>query len=177
MKKNITIFVILLSVLVTACAPTGTSSMPTDNNSGNSSSSGSISPTESSQQPVPEVGTTLPQSSVTPTPGSNGAPSDSQTSASTITFADNGKTFYYHPGDSFLLNLGDEIYEWSATVGNQDVISLKVGVMVIKGAQGLYDALAPGTTTLTAVGDPLCRKASPPCGTPTVLFKVTIVVE
>lgn len=176
MKKNITVFVILLSVLITACAPKETSSMPTYNNSRNSSPE-SLSPTESVQQPVPEVGTTLPQSSVTPTSDSNGISSDSQPSASTITFADGGKTFYYHPGDSFLLNLGDEIYEWSATVEDQNVIALRVGVMVIKGAQGLYDALTPGTTTLTAVGDPLCRKASPPCGTPTILFKVTIVVE
>jgi len=177
MKKSLVVFLVVLAILVTACAPKETNSMSLDSNSGNSSSE-SLSPTESVQQPVPEVGTTLPESSSAQTSGSNSTSSDSQSvSASTITFADSGKTFYYHPGDSFLLNLGDEIYEWSATVENQNVVSLKVGVMVIKGAQGIFDALAPGTTTLTAVGDPLCRKASPPCGTPTILFKATIVVE
>lgn len=82
-----------------------------------------------------------------------------------------------HVGDSFLLNLGTDIYNWTVNVDNQDVLHLKVGVMVIKGAQGIYEALAPGTATLTATGDPLCRHAQPPCAIPSILFSVTIVVE
>ena len=69
------------------------------------------------------------------------------------------------------------MYEWNVTVDNQNVVALKMGVLVIKGAQGLFDALAPGTATLTAVGDPLCRKSTPPCMIPTILFKVTLVVQ
>ncbi len=126
-------------------------------------------------QLIPEVSTTLPDTLVAIPPS---VPPASQTSSSdTIIFEDNGKTFNYHVGDSFLLNLGDEVYEWTVTVEDQNVVALKVGIMVIKGAQGLFDALGTGATTLTAVGDPLCRKTTPPCGAPTILVKVTLIVE
>ena len=120
---------------------------------------------------VPEVSTTLPESGA---PQLAGAPGE--TSASTITLGDNGKTFTYHVGDSFLLNLGGDVYDWTVSVDNQSVIALKVGVMVVKGAQGIYDVLAPGTAVLTAAGEPQCLKANPPCKIPSVLFRVTVVV-
>ena len=103
-----------------------------------------------------------------------GAPGE--TSASTITLGDNGKIFTYHVGDSFLLNLGGDVYDWTVSVDNQSVIALKVGVMVVKGAQGIYDVLAPGTAVLTAAGEPQCLKANPLCKIPSVLFRVTVVV-
>lgn len=153
--KRFSKLTILLLVVVTACAPR-----------------------KSASQPVPEISTTLPEVPVTPDPGGNNMPpADQSSSAAAITFEDNGKTFHYNVGDSFLLNLGTDVFEWTVTVENQNVVALRVGVMVIKGAQGLFDALGPGTTTLTAVGDPLCRKSSPPCGAPTILYKVTLIVE
>lgn len=82
-----------------------------------------------------------------------------------------------HVGDSFLLNLGTDIYDWTVEVESQNVLHLKVGVMVIRGAQGIYEALAPGTATLTATGNPLCLQSHPPCAIPSILFSVTIVVE
>jgi hypothetical protein len=94
-----------------------------------------------------------------------------------ITLEDNGKTFTMKVGDSFLLNLGTDIYDWTVTVDNESVLHLKMGVMVIRGAQGIYDALAPGTTVLSAIGNPTCLQSNPPCAIPSILFKVTIIVE
>ena len=132
----------------------------------------------SSGQSGPEIGITLPDNGVTPSADSPSVPPVSQTSSAVeIVLEDNGKTFDFQVGDSFLLNLGDGVYDWTVTIDNQDVVALKVGVTVTKGAQGMFNALGAGTAMLTAVGDPLCRKSSPPCGMPTILFKVTMVVK
>ena len=132
----------------------------------------------SSGQGGPEISTTLPDNGVAPPTDLPNVPPVSQTSSAVeIVLEDNGKTFDFQVGDSFLLNLGDGVYDWTVTIDNQNVIALKMGVTVIKGAQGIFDALGTGTTLLTAVGDPLCRKVSPPCGMPTILFKVTLIVQ
>jgi len=94
-----------------------------------------------------------------------------------VTLEDKGKTFDLKVGDSFLLNLGTDVYDWTVTVDNENVLHMKMGVMVIKGAQGIYDALAPGTAVLSATGDPHCRQSKPACGQPSILFSVTIVVK
>jgi hypothetical protein len=155
--KRALVSVLLLSVILSACAAKAT---------------------PAAVQMVPEVSTTLPDNTVPPAAGSEGGGSTGQVSLpATITMSDNGKTFTAKVGDSFLLNLGDDVYNWEVTIDRQDVVTLKKGVMVIKGAQGIYDALAPGTATLTAVGDPLCRQSAPPCGMPSILFKITLIVE
>ena len=79
-------------------------------------------------------------------------------------------------GQRFLLNLGSE-YDWTVEVADQSIVSRVVNVTVIRGAQGLYEAKRPGQTTLTAVGDPPCRKAQPPCGAPSRMFQVQILVQ
>jgi hypothetical protein len=48
---------------------------------------------------------------------------------------------------------------------------------VIVGAQGVYEAKAPGKTTLTATGDPACRRATPACAAPSRLFTLTLEVR
>jgi hypothetical protein len=65
-----------------------------------------------------------------------------------ITQQERGKTFRMKAGDSFLLNLGTDIFDWTASIDNENVLRMKMGAMVIQGAQGIYDALAPGTATL-----------------------------
>jgi hypothetical protein len=40
-----------------------------------------------------------------------------------ITLADNGETFTLHPGDSFLLNLGMDEFDWTVDIDNQNVLS------------------------------------------------------
>lgn len=186
MKRIISVCVILLSMTLSACEPRNIYSTPSKIPMGNPPATIVASPTEgtvnmepaSSGQTGPEISTTLPDNMVTPAAGSASNPPAGQTSSpASITLEDKGKTFTFQVGDSFLLNLGDGVYEWTVTVDNQDVVALKIGVLVIKGAQGIFDALAPGTATLTAVGDPLCRKSTPPCMIPTTLFKVTLVVQ
>jgi hypothetical protein len=94
-----------------------------------------------------------------------------------ITLEDNGKTFNLKVGDSFLLNPGTDIYDWTVTVDNENVLHLKMAVLIIRGAQGIYDALAPGTATLSAIGNPTCLQASSPCALPSILFTVTVIVR
>jgi hypothetical protein len=50
-------------------------------------------------------------------------------------------------------------------------------IAVIAVAQGVYQALAPGSTTLSATGDPQCRTAQPPCENPSTVFSITIIVQ
>jgi hypothetical protein len=103
-------------------------------------------------------------------------PTAAPTGPSSITLADNGKTFDLAVGQSFLLDLG-EGYDWNVTIADQNVVSRVIGILVIRGAQGVYVARHPGQTTLTAVGDPPCRQASPPCAAPSRTFSVTLVVH
>ena len=93
-----------------------------------------------------------------------------------VTRDDQGKTININTGDSFLLQLGEN-YNWDISISDPAVLSRIVNIAVIKGAQGVYSAHQPGTVTLTAVGDPLCRQSQPPCMMPSIQFKVTIVVK
>ena len=168
MKTFLPVFVILISLIASACAP----------QAGAASSAAVTANPPAGGQLVPEVSTTLPDNTVPPITETTSPASSGQTSSpESITLQDNGRTFTYHVGDSFLLNLGDGVYDWTVSVDNPKVISLKIGVMVIKGAQGIYEALAPGTTALNASGDPKCRKSIPACGMRSILFEVTVVVE
>lgn len=94
-----------------------------------------------------------------------------------VTLDDNGKTFILHPGDSFLLDLGTDTFDWTVNIDAQDVLSREKNVMVIRGAQGIYLANKPGQAILTAVGDPLCRNSIPACAAPSLLFRITLIVQ
>lgn len=50
-------------------------------------------------------------------------------------------------------------------------------IAVVRGAQGVYEALKAGTAVLSAAGEPVCRKSTPPCGQPSIAFQVTLVVR
>lgn len=63
------------------------------------------------------------------------------------------------------------------SVADPMIVSRVVNVLVIRGAQGIYEAKQPGTTTLTATGDPPCRKVQPPCMLPSRIFRVQITVR
>jgi len=92
-----------------------------------------------------------------------------------ITLDDNDKTSMLQVNETFLLKLG-ESYDWNITIDDQTIVSRVVNVLVVKGAQGIYRAHKPGSAMLTAAGDPICRKTTPPCQAPSVLFKLNIVV-
>ena len=104
-------------------------------------------------------------------------PTSSAIPANGITLDDNGKTLILHPGESFLLDLGTDIFYWTVDIDDQNVLARVKNVMVIRGAQGLYEAKDPGTAVLTAVGDPFCRISFPACAAPSMLFKITVIVQ
>ncbi len=115
---------------------------------------------------------TPPAPAATPPAATPGAGGDQLS----VTLNDNGKTINLKPGERFLLNLG-EGYDWSVTVGDEQVVSRVIGITVIRGAQGIYEAHQAGQTTLQAAGDPACRKNQPPCAAPSKEFSVTLVVK
>lgn len=94
----------------------------------------------------------------------------------TVTLADDGTTLHLQAGERFLLKLGED-YDWTVTVADQSVVSRVVNIMVVRGAQGVYEAHQAGSTTLTAAGDPVCRQAQPPCAAPSRDFRLEIVVS
>jgi hypothetical protein len=94
----------------------------------------------------------------------------------TVTIDDAGKTIDLKVGDSFLLALGDA-FEWNVTIADPSIVSRQVNILVVRGAQGVYNAHKVGRTTLQAVGDPPCRKTKPPCGMPSRAIEITLVVH
>ena len=102
-------------------------------------------------------------------------PAETEPSGRVITLDDNGKTITLQVNETFLLQLG-EGYDWNITIDDQAVLSRKVNVLVIRGSQGIYEVHKPGRTTLSAIGDPPCRRATPPCAAPSRLFRLYIVV-
>ena len=102
--------------------------------------------------------------------------SDALPPGRTVTLADDGATFTLAMGDRLLLRLGTE-YDWTVSPADPSIIDRVRNVSVIVGAQGVYEAGAAGRTTLTAIGDPPCRKSTPACGQPSRLFRIEVVVR
>jgi hypothetical protein len=98
-----------------------------------------------------------------------------QLPTSEVTLADAGKTITLKAGDSFLLKL-DDTYDWTVTVSDDTIVSRVVGITVVRGAQGVYEAHKQGNVTLTATGDPMCRQSQPACEIPSRLFEVQLQV-
>ena len=67
-----------------------------------------------------------------------------------VTRADNGRTYAMAAGGTFLLDLGGPPPDWQVQVDHPAVLARVPNVMVIRGAQGIYRAMAPGTAHLTA---------------------------
>ena len=98
-----------------------------------------------------------------------------QMGAKIVTLEQSNQAISLKKGQSFLLKLGDS-HDWSVDISNQTVVSRVMNVMVIRGAQGLYQAHNIGTTTLTATGDPVCYKETPRCLAPSIMFRLGINV-
>ena len=140
------------------------------------------SPTPVSTLPPDAKNDPTPTTSAVSAPTGNGTPlapthtPDAQLETPTITLSDNGSTLKLKQGQRFLLNLG-EAYEWQLVVADQSIVSRVKNVMVVRGAQGLFDALNPGQSEVSAMGDPVCRSEKPACTQPTLLFRLTVIVE
>jgi hypothetical protein len=116
------------------------------------------------------------QSKVATTPTPQSVPTEVADSTPRITLADNGQTLTFQAGQSLLLFLGED-YNWSLSISDQNVISRVKNIATIRGSQGVFDALKPGTSVLSAVGDPTCLDLKPACAQPSIQFQVTIVVQ
>ena len=132
---------------------------------------------------TPEVGIAYPSTgglpSVTPdypAPLDNVTPTPLQ-QPKMITLEDSGKTVQLIVGNRFLLNLGADVYEWNLSIEDPSILGRVKNVMTIRGSQGLFEALKPGTTRLQADGNPLCANEKPACKMPSRLFTITVVVE
>jgi hypothetical protein len=93
-----------------------------------------------------------------------------------ISRADDGKTITLRPGERFVIDLGAG-YGWTVDIGDQGVIERVRNVMVMSGAQGMYEAENRGETAVTASGMPECIAATPPCEPRTVSFRVHVKVH
>ncbi len=94
--------------------------------------------------------------------------------AQTITLDDEGKSITVHMGQSFLVNLG-EGFNWTVTVDDPTIISRVKNITVVRGAQGVYQAQQPGTTTLHATGIIVCPPLQA-CPQIARAFQVQVVV-
>jgi hypothetical protein len=157
MQKIAVISLLVMSLILSACA----------SRNANAQSDGSAPPDGISG---PEVATTLPESGG----GSSGEVPIEGGAAAIITFDDDGRIFTYAVGDTFMLDLGAGIYDWEISLEDETIFSFKAGE---DGSQGVLEALQPGAVQLTAIGNPKCLKSNPPCAIPTVLFRVTLIVE
>lgn len=92
-----------------------------------------------------------------------------------ITLADDGQTITLQVNETFLLQLG-EGYDWNITIDDQTIIRSVVNVLVVKGAQGIYMAHKEGRSSLTAFGEPVCRRVQPACGAPSREFRIHVAV-
>lgn len=107
-------------------------------------------------------------------PGSENAtstPDTIQSDQAAVTQADNGKTVTVKVGSRFVLKLGEE--QWTVDVSDPTVIRRLPNFMMVRGAQGIYQVLKPGTTTLSAQGRPVCN-AGEMCAQYIVNFSTTI---
>jgi hypothetical protein len=100
-------------------------------------------------------------------------PVGSPTDGRTIGLADNGRTIQFSVGERFGLVLGAD-FDWTLGPIDESVVQRVRNITVVRGGQGVFNIVGPGTTLFSAVGDPPCRKATPPCGAPSLLFQVSI---
>ena len=193
MNRPNRLLIVFLSVMIsaTACSPNIDSGNLLATRTGPTivSSATVLAPTELPTQPLPTVSPTqglviagiaaVPTNTPkrpTLTPTTNPAPVFRDGGPSgTLTLDNNNQLMTLHPGETFLLKLG-EIYEWTVEIDHPEFISREVNVAVVKGAQGIYQAHQKGTATMTATGDPLCRQSKPACMLPSRIFTLHIEV-
>ncbi len=90
-----------------------------------------------------------------------------------VSLGDEGKTIDLLVGDMLHVDLGTE-YQWKVTVAKQGILE---PVPTLVAMPALFRAMAPGETTISAVGDLPCHRAQPPCLAPSRSFEVQIVVH
>jgi len=84
-----------------------------------------------------------------------------------VQMADDGKTFTVRFGDILHLNL-DAGYDWSFAYDT----NLLIGVQ-----ESTFVTLAPGTSSITATGNPKCVNLDPPCASPAIKFTINVIAQ
>lgn len=107
-----------------------------------------------------------------PSPGARSTPEP----PCQITLADDGRTLVFPVGAHILLALGWDD-DWTVVVSDSRIVSRVRNIAIVRGAQGVYVAQAPGETDLIGTGTPRCRTAAPPCDTPDHHVRVHLVVR
>ena len=162
--------------------PAGSAALPTAAASGPTTappagSSGGLASPGPSQRPSSPLATPRPPATPLPRPTATVTPASPTTppgaAALVVTLADNGTTLHLAVGRQFLVDLGSTV-DWTVMIADQGIVRRVPGVLVIRGAQGIYAALAPGTTTLSAIGSPVCTSGA--CPQFRIAFSITIVV-
>ena len=156
--------------LPTATVSGPTTAPPAGSSAGPASPGPSQRPSSPPATPRPTA-TPLPRPTATVTPTASATPPGA--AAVVVTLADNRTTMHVAVGQQFLVDLGSTV-DWTVTIADQGIARRVPGVLVIRGAQGIYAALAPGTTTLSAIGSPVCTSGA--CPQFRIAFSITIVV-
>jgi len=92
-----------------------------------------------------------------------------------ITLADDGQTIAMQVGERITVALGEQ-YRWEVTSSNTSVISRLPQFLMVRGAQGIYEAHQAGQATLQATGTMVCA-AGQPCPALARVFRVTVTVR
>lgn len=93
-----------------------------------------------------------------------------------VTVRDDGSTLELAIGQRFVLNLGPG-YDWTVTISDSSILQRVVYDMIDRGAQGMYEAAKSGEATVTAAGEPRCRRAPSSCDVPSQRFTLAISVR
>jgi hypothetical protein len=86
----------------------------------------------------------------------------------------NNSTVQLTKGERFVLQLGDGL-NWTLLFKPAGIIS-RVGTSTISNSQGMYEAMAPGTTVMRATGAPICT-AHQACPLFLAVSTITFVVK
>lgn len=95
----------------------------------------------------------------------------------TVTLDDAGKTISLAVGQRFQLLLKAPYLDWTVQPPQPPLISKVTNETGITGGQGIFQAVLPGKTLFSAVGDLPCAKLVPPCLAPSRGFLVNFVIE
>jgi hypothetical protein len=93
-----------------------------------------------------------------------------------VTLADANRTINMSVGERILLVLIDAPYDFVPSVVDETILR-KVTDVEIAGSKGVYEALRPGSTKLTATGELPCHRTEPRCLAPTLYVEFQIVVN
>jgi hypothetical protein len=93
-----------------------------------------------------------------------------------VTLDDVNKTINMSVGERILLVLINGAYDFVPSVVDETILR-KVADVEIAGSKGVYEALRPGSTKLTATGELPCHRTEPRCLAPTLYVEFPIVVN